>query len=317
MADLPLLRRFPGLAALPRVSLGRFPTPVQRITLDGGRVLLVKRDDLSGDVIGGNKVRGLEWLLGTARPGDEMLTVGARGSTHALSTALLAAQLGATATVVRWNQEMNPAAKRVDELLRASARVIDARFVAAAYLIAAAIRLRRNVRWVPAGGASPVAVLGHMNAALELADQIADTEVELPEEVYVPLGTGGTAAGLALGFRSAGLGVRIVAVRVVPGIVARRSRVLALANRAALLIERTTGSRVPRVGPADLTVEHAFYGGAYGRPLPDIPREDELLRPLRLLLDDTYGRKAFAAALGSQAQRAMLWVTFDGRLLQD
>lgn len=317
MAELPLLRRFPALASLPRVPLGRFPTPVQRITSDDGRILLLKRDDLSGDVVGGNKVRGLEWLLAPVRSGDEVLTVGARGSTHALSTALLSAQLGASATVVRWNQVMNPAARVVDERLRDSARVIDARFVAAAYVVAGGIRLRRRVTWVPAGGATPVAVLGHMNAALELAGQIDDGDVELPEEVYVPLGTGGTAAGLALGFRVAGLGIRVVAVRVVPSVVARRSRVLALAARAAALVERVTGDQVPRVAPADLVIEHAFYGGAYGRPLPDIPHEEELLRHSRLRLDDTYSRKAFAAALRSRAQRAMLWVTFDGRLLQD
>jgi 1-aminocyclopropane-1-carboxylate deaminase/D-cysteine desulfhydrase-like pyridoxal-dependent ACC family enzyme len=317
VADLPLLRRFPALAALPRVPLGRFPTPVQRITRDDGRILLLKRDDLSGGVVGGNKVRGLEWLLAGVRAGDEVLTVGARGSTHALSTALLSAQLGARTTVVRWNQDMNPAARAVDQRLRASARVVDAKFVAAAYLLAGVIRIRRRVTWVPAGGASPVAVLGHMNAALELAAQIEDSDAELPEEVYVPLGTGGTAAGLALGFRTARLGIRVVPVRVVPSVVARRSRVLSLANRAAALIEATTGERVARVTPADVVIEHGFYGGAYGRPLPDIPHEADLLQDRRLRLDDTYSRKAFAAALRSRAQRAMLWVTFDGRLLQD
>jgi len=317
VAELPLLRRFPALAALPRVSLGRFPTPVHRIVRDDGRVLLLKRDDLSGDVVGGNKVRGLEWSLGAVRAGDEVLTVGARGSTHALATALLSARVGAGATVVRWNQEMNPAARVVDARLRASARVIDARFVGAAYLVAVAVRVRRRVTWVPAGGAAPVAVLGHLNAALELAGQIDENLAELPEEVYVPFGTGGTAAGLALGFRLAGLGIRIVAVRVVPGIVARRSRVIGLANRAAALIERVSGDRVPRLSPADIAIEHAFYGGAYGRPLPEIPQEHEILHGTHLRLDDTYSRKAFAAALGSRAQRAMLWVTFDGRLLQD
>ena len=74
---------------------------------------------------------------------------------------------------------------------------------------------------------------------------------------------------------------------------------------------------MPRLSSADITIEHAFYGGAYGRPLPEIPQEHEILHGTHLRLDDTYSRKAFAAALGSRAQRAMLWVTFDGRLLQD
>lgn len=317
MADLPLLRRFPALSVLPRASLGTFPTPVEQIAREDGRILLLKRDDLSGRIIGGNKVRGLEWLLGSVRRGDDVLTVGARGSTHALTTAILASQLGGHTTVVRWDQQMNAAARVVDARLRASARVIDVRAVPVAFLVAAFLRARRRPVWVPAGGASPLAVLGHANAALELAEQIARDECELPEEVYVPLGTGGTAAGLALGFRIAGLGIRIVAVRVVPAIVARRARVLTLANRAAALIERTTNAAVARVSAHEVIVEHAFYGGAYGRPLPEITQERGMLHRTGARLDDTYSRKAFAAALGSRAQRAMLWLTFDGRLLQD
>lgn len=299
------------------MSFGSFPTPVDRIAREDGRTLLLKRDDLSGPIIGGNKVRGLEWLLGSVRGGDEVLTVGARGSTHALTTAMLASQLGARTTVVRWDQQMNPAARAVDGCLRAQARVIDARAVPVAFLVATLLRTRRRTVWVPAGGASPLAVLGHANAALELAEQIERDECGLPEEVYVPLGTGGTAAGLALGFRIAGIGVRIIAVRVVPSIVARRSRVLGLANRAAALIERTAGARVARLSSRDVSVEHAYYGGAYGRALPGLPLEHQMLDGTGVRLDDTYSRKAFAAALGSRAQRAMLWLTFDGRLLQD
>lgn len=290
---------------------------MDQIAREDGRTLLLKRDDLSGSVIGGNKVRGLEWLLGSVRVGDEVLTVGARGSTHALTTAMLASQLGARATVVRWDQEMNPAARVVDGRLRRQAHVIDARAVPVAFLVAAVLRARRRTVWVPAGGASPLAVLGHANAALELAGQIQRDECGLPEEVYVPLGTGGTAAGLALGFRIAGLGIRVIAVRVVPAIVARRARVVALANRAAALIERTTGATVAHLGSRDVRVEHAFYGGGYGRPLSEMPLERELLYGTDVRLDDTYSRKALAAALRSRAQRAMLWLTFDGRLLQD
>src|SRR5687768_18564085 len=102
---MPLLRRFPALERLPRAPFGTFPTPVQR--LPGGS-LWIKRDDLSGRRMGGNKIRGLEWLLGGLRPRDRVLTVGPRGSTHALATARYASGMGAAVTVVRWNQVMNP-----------------------------------------------------------------------------------------------------------------------------------------------------------------------------------------------------------------
>jgi D-cysteine desulfhydrase len=316
VAELPLLRRFPSLATLPRASFGSYPTPVDRLTLSHGATLLVKRDDRSGDAIGGNKVRALEWLLGGLTESDRVLTVGPRGSTHALATARCARLRGARTMVVRWDQTMNPAARRVDERLRGEARVLDARWLPAAYARSWTIRLRGGVRWVPAGGASPVALLGHVNAAMELAAQIAGGECEMPDRVHVPFGTGGTAAGLALGFRLAGLNIAVVAVRVVPRIVARRSRLRRLANAARALIERHSKERLPRVRNEDLIVEHRFYGGGYGHPIV-APGDDAHLRRVGIHLDDTYSRKAFASAIAQPGDRALFWLTFDGRLLQD
>jgi D-cysteine desulfhydrase len=161
-----------------------------------------------------------------------------------------------------------------------------------------------------------VALLGHVNAGLELAAQIESGECEKPDLVHVPFGTGGTAAGLALGFRLASLDVPVVAVRVVPRLLANRRRLRALADATARLIERHTAERLPRVRAADILVEHRFYGGAYGQPLRNL-KEDDRLGALGIRLDDTYSRKAFASAAATPNHRALLWLTFDGRLLQD
>jgi D-cysteine desulfhydrase len=314
VAELPLLRRFPGLGSVPRVSLGTFPTPVQRLDVDG-QALIVKRDDLSGESIGGNKLRGAEWLLGGVRPGERVITVGPRGSSHALTIARCATRLGCGVTVARWNQVMNDAARHIAALLEQEADVEDARWVPVAYAVAAWHRAR-GAHWIPAGGAAPLAVLGHVNAAMEFADQVAAGDCEVPEFVIVPLGTGGTAAGLALGFRIAALDVRVVAVRVVPRIVGRASRVRRLANAVASLIERRAGAAVPRLRSGDFDVEDAYYGGGYGKPL-DTRLSESALGAAGIRLDDTYSRKAFAAAVArSASRRTLFWLTFDGRLLQ-
>ena len=316
MVELPILRRFPALSTIPRASFGTYPTPVERVTLSDERVLLLKRDDQTASLMGGNKVRALEWLLGGVGPGDTVLTVGSSGSTHALATAVYAKALGANVVVVRWNQEMNAAATRVDARIRRLARVLDARNVVAAYAFAGIRRFSRRVHWIPAGGASPLGVLGHVNAALELSEQIERAECELPRSVFVPLGTGGTAAGLALGFRIAGLRIQVVAVRVVPRIVGRIGNVLKLARGTASLIERVSAQRVPRVEYDDVAVEQRFYGGAYGRPLRE-DVDDSAVRAAGAVLDDSYSKKACAAAVAGQNHTALLWLTFDGRLLQD
>jgi D-cysteine desulfhydrase len=316
VAELPLVRRFPALSEIPRAAFGTFPTPVERVALGDGRTMLVKRDDLSaGRRAGGNKIRALEWLMGDVEHGDRVVTVGARGSSHALATALCARRRGASATVVRWNQEMNDAARRVDARVRKEARVIDARYVPLAFAMAGVLRAGGD-RWIPAGGASPRAALGHVNAALELVDQIRMGECEMPDRVVVPLGTGGTAAGLALGLKIAGVAIPLIAVRVVPRIVGRLNRVLSLSHATSSLIERLTGETVPRVSAESVMVNDSHYGGAYGRPLSMDRAQESGLRSSGIALDDTYSRKGFATAV-TGSQRTLFWLTFDGRLLQD
>jgi D-cysteine desulfhydrase len=240
-----------------------------------------------------------------------VLTVGPRGSTHALATAVYASRLAAHPVVVRWPQEMNPAAQRVDTALRDTTRdVIDAPNVVVAYAIASWLRLRPRTRWIPAGGTSPLGMLGYVNAALELAGQIERGECPLPREIVAPLGTGGTVAGIALGAQLAGLRVTVRAVRVAPRIIASHRRVVRLALRTRALIQRVTGERLPPFEAGGVVVDDEFYGGGYGRPIARRAAEDAL-RAAAVQLDDTYSRKAFAAV----SDGSLFWLTFDGRLL--
>src|SRR5688500_5888668 len=185
-----LTERFPSLGAIPRLQLGSWPTPVTELTDPLTRTRLwIKREDLSGTLYGGNKVRPLEFLLAGTQPGDEILTVGARGSTHALATAVHASALGARTTVVRWKQEMNPDVESSGRRCAAAATCIDVASPLVGFAIAAGIRLTRRVRWVPAGGTSPLGLLGHVDAALEFVRQVRDGLLPSPRAVVVPLGS--------------------------------------------------------------------------------------------------------------------------------
>jgi D-cysteine desulfhydrase len=306
---------------LPHVSLGEFPTPVECAEgLAPG--LWIKREDLAARPIGGNKVRGLEFLLGGVRPGDRIATAGAAGSTHALATAVFGRRLGAHVSVFRWPQEMSPNAATVAARVATAADYAPlSRSIAGAYLRAATLRLgARGTRWIPAGGSSPLGVLGQVDGALELAEQIAAGLLPAPRRIVVPLGSGGTAAGLVLGARLAGIETEIVAVRVAPWVVANRARVLRLARGAARLIERLTGARMPRPSRASVRVVHGFYGGAYGRPTAaGSAAAERCAGSLRITVDATYSAKALAASLAEQAGDGgptLFWLTFDGRILK-
>jgi len=318
-APIPLLRRFPALSQLPRASLGRFPTPVTEMTaLAAG--LWFKREDLSADPLGGNKVRALEFLLGDVRAGDRVVTVGAEGSTHALATAVYARQLGAQAIVYRWPQELTDTARRVSERIAQETRQDEVRRgLAGAYGRALMARIR-GARWVPAGGSSPLGILGQVNAALELNEQIRDGKLPRPDRVVVPLGTGGTVAGLALGFAIGNLATEVIGVRVVPRVVANRAHVRRLVSRTARLIERRTGERLPRPRASAIRIVHDFYGGAYGRATTaGMDVASRALVRTGIEVDPTYGAKALAAAITLHERAGgttLFWLSFDARWLR-
>jgi 1-aminocyclopropane-1-carboxylate deaminase/D-cysteine desulfhydrase-like pyridoxal-dependent ACC family enzyme len=313
-----LFERFPALAEIPRISLGRFPTPIAPLTPLSTQ-LWIKRDDLCADPLGGNKVRALEFLLGGVAEEDELVTIGSAGSTHALALAFYGNRLKAKIALGLWHQEMNSTSEAISERLLKRGTVTQHRSPVSAYLWALVHRLRGS-RWIAPGGSSPVGVLGHVNAGLELVEQIEAGILPQPSYVVVPLGTGGTAAGLALAFAIAGRDITVVGVRVVPKIVARKSHVLSLASRASKLISSYTGTKLPRVKPSMIDVVHSEYGGAYGRETQSARAASLKLDQLRsrppLALDGSYSAKAFAHALGLATRKPTLfWLTFDSRIL--
>lgn len=307
----PLLDAYPALASQPRVALRKSVTPVEPLHAISPR-LWIKRDDLTANPIGGNKVRSLEFLLGSAQPGDRIVTAGSWGSTHALTTAVHGRALGLDVVLGAWPQEMNDIAHEVSRFLDEETkrrRFGNVPFVAA-WL---AWRSWRGDRVIPAGGTSPLGMLGHVNAAFELAAQIRAGVLPPPKRVVVPLGTGGTAAGLALGFALAGVETTIVGARVVPRIVGRLSRVRRLARATRALIARVTGENV-HSDMVDVRVAEGVYGGAYGRPLAAAESPSRLLARLGLKTDPTYSAKALVTAIASaETADTLFWMTFDSR----
>lgn len=319
---IPLVRRFPGLAAIPRARLGRFPTPIEQLA--GFRAiesLWVKHEDLSSDALGGNKVRSLEFLLGRVGAGDTVLTIGGEGSTHVLATAVHAARLGATTIAVRWRHDMHSAAEEVGaRACQECTEVITASNFVTAQWPLLRMRLTRGATYIPLGGSTALGTLGHVNAALELADQVEAGELPMPERVVVPLGSGGTSAGLALGFEIAGMPTKVLGARVGPRIGANRWRVLRLIEQTRQLITRYTGRAPPSVRADRVIVSHDLYGGAYARPHPTAEHAAVLVDALRgWRLDATYSAKAFAVALdvaSAHSTPTLFWMTFDSRWMK-
>lgn len=309
---IPLLERFPRLATrVERLAIARLPTPLER--LQGvGVDAWIKRDDLTGEPYGGNKVRKLEFLLPDARAAGatRLITVGAYGSHHALATTIYGRAAGFDVTVVLLPQEMTPHVREVLEGMRAHGA--EVRLVGSAAAVPAGVasaklaHRRERVRVIAPGGSDPIGTLGYVNAALELAEQCRAGLCPVPREIHVAGGTLGTAAGLALGVLLAELPTTVVAHRITSRVITnRRAARLLIDGALRLLREADPGAPLPdRLDVRErLRIEHGQIGRGYGYATEagEAARRWFAERA-GIALDQTYTAKAAAGFLAAPAQ---------------
>lgn len=319
-----LHERFPSLAeTLPHLALSTRPTPVRELA---GLGAWVKEDGAFGSGgWGGNKVRKLEWLLPDARRRGRrsILTFGGLGTNWGLATALYSREHGLETALALVDQPVDDhVSAQLTRLEASGARIYrthtKARTVAMLpWLLARNARAGRPPYLLPAGGSSPVGALGYVEAALEIAAQVEAGELPEPAQVVVPVGTGGTAAGLALGFQLVGLRTRVVGVvvndqlRLDPPVIAR------LARRTAKLLERR-GAHLGqiRLRPDMLDLTRDQIGAGYGHPTEAAGHAAALAAEDGLSLDPVYTAKAMAGLLALRAEGRLgdpvLFVHTDG-----
>ncbi len=305
-----LVDRFPRLAAIPRLDVVRPETPLERaenLSRFSGRDLWVKRDDLTNDVYGGNKIRKLAYLLGEARAQgrDTLLTAGALGSHHALATAIHGKRAGFEVHAFLSPQ---PWTEHVEENLRAHVTLgtrlhpVRSALLAPPAMQLEALALRRRGRRpyvIPHGGTGVVGALGYVEAGLELAAQLDDKRMPEPDVVYVSLGSGGTAAGLALGLAAGGVALPVRAVLVTTRLVGNRAYLHRL-MRQTLDHLRAIEPRFPEVldiATEMLSIDDAWLAVGYGVENDELRRVAELAATDGIHTDPTYTAPALATMM--------------------
>lgn len=287
------------------IALGTYPTPVRKLLSDddGHAELWLKDDGLTSPIYGGNKVRKLERLLPQAQAGGAraLLTFGAAGSHHAFATSVFGQRAGFEVRAILFPQIWS---EHAEHMLR---RTLDS----GADCIAASGTLTGVRRWlaareagvvsIPPGGSSPTGCLGYVEAAHELAAQIADQALPRPDEIVVPAGSGGTAAGLRVGLRQAGLSIPVVAVPVMQPAWIAGSVVRSLSLVAA---RAARGASTHAAALTSLRVDSRHTGRGYGWSSPGGQNAIEVGRKMGLNLDPTYTAKAFAVALTRFSERS-------------
>jgi D-cysteine desulfhydrase len=337
--SFPLFELFPKLSErVARVSLGAFPTPVESLGVVARELGVaesdawIKRDDISSDVYGGNKVRTLELLLGQARAlgHARVMATGAFGSNHALATALHAPRVGLKPSALLFPQPVSEAAFLNLRALAESGAELHALPHWSAFPFGLAwTRFKRapaSYVMVP-GGATPLGALGYVSAGLELGRQVAAGQIPAPRRVILAVGSTCTSAGLLVGlalaarfrvgFEPATL-PRVTSVRVSPWPVTSRLRILGLAARTAHFLRELAGPEVPRLDSAALgarfEVDGRYLGPGYGEPSAAGRQAEALWQRVGLpALDGTYSAKAAARVLvGLRAREAgpvLFWST--------
>jgi D-cysteine desulfhydrase len=208
-----------------RLGRARLPTPTERLDRLGhalGVELWVKRDDLTGSTLTGNKIRKLEFLLADALAGgaDTIITCGGEQSNHCRATAVAAAELGLRSLLLLRTErpEAPPAAEAnilLDVLVGAEVRWVSRdeyrRRAELFPVVADELRARgRKPYLVPEGGSNALGAWGYIGCVDELRRELPPG----PATLIYAAGSGGTGAGLLLGVKLLGLPWRVVGVNV-------------------------------------------------------------------------------------------------------
>jgi D-cysteine desulfhydrase family pyridoxal phosphate-dependent enzyme len=291
-----------------RLELALAPTPIlklDRLSRRLGVEVHVKRDDLTGLLESGNKVRKLEFLVGEAlqRGADTLITCGPPDSNGCRAVAAVAARLGLRAVLAIRGER--PAASDGNLLL---GRLLgaDTRYhpdlgpdpgPEPMEALAAEVRARGGRPYViPESGAGELGALGYVECAVELSEQIHHGAPRF-DAIVITAGSGGSHAGLLMGKQLAGLPGEIVSVPVT-----------APAERVREAIVRTVGAAVQRFGFAIEVPKAIHLLDGYQGAGPGAATDEELAvivalaREEGLLLDPVYTAKGFRGLVETLAR---------------
>jgi 1-aminocyclopropane-1-carboxylate deaminase/D-cysteine desulfhydrase-like pyridoxal-dependent ACC family enzyme len=294
----------------PRLELGLWPTPLIRASRLEARLgsgpLLIKRDDLSGFAVAGNKARPLEYLLGSAIAHDyDTLVVGGVATSNFCQGAAVAARTAGLGChiVLPGVPPPRPAANlalamasgahvsfsggprdQLDDAIRARATVLD--------------RSGASALAIPRGGATAIGSLGFVRAADELSTQLA-AQGHDRARIVLAVGSGASIAGLLVGAGRLAAGWALTGVSVSRPLARLIPHLRSLVHGCADLLGV---ARPDPVVPALVQAPGELHGAtgpstAEARSAARLALETE-----GLVLDDDYTARAFPAALRQLAE---------------
>lgn len=291
-----------ALAYPERIALARTPTPLQLLQRfksgTGGPRIWVKRDDLTGFALSGNKVRKLEFCIADAlaQGCDTLITCGGNQSNHCRATAVAARQMGLDVHLVL-RADTAPEADGnllIDQLMGAeithcSKAEYSARLPQIYGELVEHYRAHgRKAYTMPVGASDEVGLWGYIAASAELQEDFRTHGIN-PAHIVCATGSGGTQGGLTLGVALHAMSCQVWGINVCDDAKYFRDKI-------CTDIEQWQRRYQGSLGPDDVSIAtiDGYVGPGYGKAGPEVYEMiAELARTEGLLLDPTYTGKAF------------------------
>lgn len=224
-------RKFRQLSAMTKrfpksLNLATKPTPIQRLRdfsqLPSGFEIFIKRDDLTGFFLSGNKIRKLEFIFHDVlkKKADTLITCGGFQSNHARATAILGACFGLKSVLVLFGDgpPVLDGNLFLDKLVGAKIRYIPQnRFEELDFIMEeVSSQLKKEGKRpyvIPEGASNELGVWGYIKASLEMKRQLEKMKLRI-DKIVTAVGSGGTYAGLFLGSKILNWQVQIYGINV-------------------------------------------------------------------------------------------------------
>jgi len=296
----------PSIAKLPRISLGNYPTPLTEAhhlsAVLGGPRIIIKRDDLTGLALGGNKCRKLEFVMADAKLKgiDTVITTGSSQSNFALQMATAARKLDMEAYLVLF-KGVHPETQGnllLNNILDSKVRIIE---LDPSELLGGTIMVKMNALAdelsqqgrhplvIPAGAHTPIGTTGWVNAADEIWQQLQAQNIDA-HYLVVTNGSTGTQTGLEVGVKYLKLPLKIIGISIFNKAANAINEVVNMANETAKFLNLDL-----TFAPDEITVYDDYIGEGYGISTDGCIQAIRLVAQTEgIFLDPVYTGKAMA-----------------------
>lgn len=279
-----------------KISLAQIPTPLQVIKFEG-RSLLIKRDDLTGSELSGNKVRKLEFILDDAKrkKADIIFTCGGTQSNHARATTIAAKRIGINTKLFLWGKEnkisngnlfLNKVCGAEVKYLNKKEydKVNDLMYYERMNLL----KKEKNAYVLTEGGSTTLGIWGYVNFMNEIKKQVNLKNIN---SIVSASGSGGTAAGMLVGAALNRINIKIVAVNVLYNKEEIKKKILQLADGCVLDFNLKC-----KINPENLIILDGYSKEGYKKiSKSKISLIKRFAVETGILFDPAYTGKAFTA----------------------